>query len=114
MRARRGRTPARATGVYRIRDRRRAGRRVAWLGRPIDAATAGVYAPRTTEDAYQEWWRDRPCEARQPTGGDAGTVPNPGRSSCEIRSFRRPFLTGRVAWFLGLDDGGGPPRWRPR
>jgi hypothetical protein len=60
-----------------------------------------VYDPPTTEDAYQEWWRDRPCEARQPTDGDVGTVPNPGRFSCEIRSSKRPFLREGSLGFSG-------------
>src|SRR3954453_11782509 len=65
---------------------------------------ARVYDPRTTEDSYQEWWRDRPCEARQPTGSDAGTVPNPGRSSCEIRDPSQALPPGRVSRFLGQND----------
>src|SRR3954447_2771382 len=68
---------------------------------PLTAGTSGVYDRATTEDSYQEWRRDRPCEARQPTGSDAGTVPNPGRSSCEIRDPSQALPPGRVSRFLG-------------
>jgi len=60
-----------------------------------------AYDPPTTEDLYQEWRRDRPCEARQPTDGDVGTVPNPGRTSCEIRDLSQTLPPGRVFRFLG-------------
>jgi len=65
-------------------------------GQPLAA-----YDPPTTEDLYQEWRRDRPCEARQPTDGDVGTVPNPGRTSCEIRDLSQTLPPGRVFRFLG-------------
>ena len=67
----------------------------------VDWTRIRLYDPPTTEDAYQEWWRDRPCEARQPTDGDVGTVPNPGRFSCEIRSNLRPFLREGSLGFSG-------------
>ena len=67
----------------------------------VDGIRIRAYDPPTTEDAYQEWWRDRPCEARQPTDGDVGTVPNPGRFSCEIRSSKRPFLREGSLGFSG-------------
>ena len=106
MRTRRPRGRRGATGVYRIR------RRIADDDVGAVDRSSGSYDPRTTEDSYQEWWRDRPCEARQPTGGDAGTVPNPGRSSCEIRDPPRPFLREGSLGFSGSIERSGPPRWR--
>src|SRR5436190_22767040 len=73
-------------------------------GDAIDRTPIGAYDPPTTEYAYQEWRRDRPCEARQPTDGDVGTVPNPGRSSCEIRS-PTALPPGSVSRLLGLRRG---------
>ena len=39
------------------------------------------------KSAYQEWQRDRPVEATTTYRRDAGKVPIPGRSSCEIREL---------------------------
>ena len=53
------------------------------LARPAPCATM----PRQPKSAYQEWRRDRPVEATTTYRRDAGKVPNPGRSSCEIREL---------------------------
>src|SRR6188768_2657373 len=51
-----------------------------------DAPSARSIAAQL-KSAYQEWQRDRPVEATTTYRRDAGKVPIPGRSSCEIREL---------------------------
>ena len=63
----------------------------------VDGSDGHAYHPRTTEEPIESGGGTGPTKPRQPTGGDAGKVPIPGRTTtCEIGIHPNPSSAGRV------------------